>query len=146
MEVQATTVIAASARAVWTVLTDFERYARWNPFIRAASGRAEIGEDVRLHVKSSFGLPLAFRAIVLNTDEDRELHWEGHVIAPWIANGEHWFEIEPVDDTHVRFVQRERFSGLLPRLARRLLAREARRGFEAMNAALAARAAASQTS
>jgi hypothetical protein len=37
----------------------------------------------------------------------------------------------------VRFEQHETFSGLLPWLGRKLLAPQARRGFEAMNAALA---------
>ena len=139
MDVQATTDIAAPAHAVWTTLTDFARYAEWNPFIRHARGTARAGEDVHVRVHPSFGLPLGFRAEVLDCAEDRELHWRGYVLAPWLACGEHWFEIEPLDDGHVRFVQRERFTGLLPRLGARLLAREAQRGFDAMNAALARR-------
>lgn len=139
MEVQASTEISAPASAVWTALTDFARYADWNPFIRRARGSARPGDDVHVRVRSSFGLPLAFRAKVLGSDENHELHWRGHVLAPWIACGEHWFAIEPAGDGRVRFVQRERFTGLLPRLASRLLAREARRGFEAMNEALARR-------
>jgi hypothetical protein len=77
---------------------------------------------------------------VLGSDENRELHWQGHVLAPWLACGEHWFTIEEVDANHVRFAQRERFSGVLPRIAAKLLAREAKRGFDAMNDALATRA------
>lgn len=144
LDVKATTEIAAPARAVWSVLTDFARYSGWNPFIRRAYGAAETGAQVRLHVRSSFGLPLAFRATVLDSAEDRELHWEGHVVADWLARGEHWFTIEPIDEHRVRFVQRERFTGLLPRLAAKLLAREAKHGFEQMNQALAERAAATR--
>jgi hypothetical protein len=80
---------------------------------------------------------------VFEREENRRLRWYGHVIAPWLAYGEHTFTIEPLDDGHVRFEQRERFGGLLPRIAARLLAREAKRGFEAMNRALAMRATAS---
>jgi hypothetical protein len=76
---------------------------------------------------------------VIDCDVDRELHWRGHALTPWLACGEHWFTIDPVDDGHVRFIQRERFSGVVPRLVGELIAREARRGFEAMNTALAAR-------
>lgn len=139
MDVQASTEIAAPAPAVWTALTDFARYAEWNPFIRQARGKARPGEDVHVRVRSSFGLPLAFRATVLESEENHELHWRGHVLAPWLACGEHWFAIEPAGEGRVRFVQRERFTGLVPRLAARLLAREAKRGFEAMNEALARR-------
>jgi hypothetical protein len=139
MEVQASTEIAAPASAVWTALTDFSRYSDWNPFIRRARGTARRGGDVHVRVRSSFGLRLAFHATVLDSEENRRLHWRGHVLAPWLACGEHWFAIEPAGEGRVRFVQRERFTGLLPRLGARLLAREARRGFEAMNAALARR-------
>jgi hypothetical protein len=140
MEVRASIDIAASARAVWSVLTDLPRFGTWNPFIRAASGSTDAGETVRVRVRSSFGLPLVFHATVLDSEADRELHWRGYVVAPWLACGEHWFTIEPIDSTRVRFVQRERFTGVVPRLAARLLAREVKRGFDAMNEALAARA------
>lgn len=137
LDINAAIDIPAPAEAVWRVLTDFARYSGWNPFIRRAYGAAEVGTEVRLHVRSSFGLPLAFRAKVLESDSGHELHWDGHVLANWLARGEHWFTIEPVDANHVRFVQRERFSGLLPRLGARLLAQEAKRGFDSMNEALA---------
>lgn len=140
MEVRVSTEIEASARAVWSVLTDLPRFREWNPFIRAARGSTDAGKTVRVRVRSSFGLPLVFHAKVLGSEENRELHWQGHVLAPWLACGEHWFTIEPIDEHRSRFVQRERFSGVLPRLAARLLAREAKRGFEAMNQAMATRA------
>lgn len=140
MEVRSSIEIAAPARVVWSVLTDLRRFADWNPFIRAAKGSPDAGHTVRLRVRSSFGVPLVFHAKVLDTEENHELHWIGHVLGRWLACGEHWFTIEPIDAQHVRFVQREQFSGILPRLAARLLARETNRGFEAMNRAMAARA------
>jgi hypothetical protein len=57
----------------------------------------------------------------------------------WLARGDHSFTIEPLGTGRVRFTQHETFSGLLPRLAARLLARETQRGFDAMNQALDAR-------
>lgn len=140
MEVRASIEIAAPARVVWSVLTDLRRFGDWNPFIRAATGSTDVGKTVRVRVRTSLGLPLVFHATVLGSDENRELHWRGHVLAPWFADGEHWFTIEAIDARRVRFVQRERFSGVLPRFAARLLAREAERGFEAMNLAIATRA------
>lgn len=140
IEVSASKEIAASAETVWDVLTDLEGFARWNPFIRRARGKPEVGKEVHVRVRSSIGVPLAFHAKVLARADNRELHWRGHVLAPWLASGDHTFTIEPLGDHLVRFVQRETFSGLLPWLGRRLLAREARRGFAAMNSALDARA------
>jgi hypothetical protein len=140
IEVVAATEIAASAETVWRILTDLAEYPAWNPFIRHARGSLEVGGSVRVRVRPSLRIPLVFHATVLDRDEQRVLRWQGHVGSPWFASGDHVFVIEPVGRHHVRFEQRERFDGVLPRLASRLLEREARRGFEAMNRALAGRA------
>jgi len=139
LEVKVATEIDASAEAVWSVLTALEQFKAWNPFIRDARGTTEVGSEVSVQVRTSLGIPLAFHAKVLSCADNHELHWLGHVAAPWLASGEHWFTIEPIDEHRVRFVQRETFSGLLPWLGARLLRREAQRGFEAMNRALEAR-------
>lgn len=141
IEVRAATDIDAPPAAVWRVLTDLPRFSKWNPFIREASGSPEVGGTIHVRVRPSLRIPLAFRAKVTARDE-HELRWEGHVLARWLAAGDHIFEITPLPGGRSRFVQIERFTGLLPRLAKRLLAVEAKRGFDAMNAALAKEAAA----
>jgi len=143
IEVRASIEIEASAATVWRVLTDLGSYHEWNPFIRDASGSLEVGGEVSVHVRPPrrIGIrQLGFHATVLSRDEGRELHWRGRLGGSWLASGEHWFRIEPLDDHRVRFLQIERFDGLLASVARRLLAPQARIGFEAMNAKLAARA------
>ena len=140
IEVTAATEIEASPEAVWRLLTDLDGFTAWNPFIREAHGKIEVGETVRVRVRPSQGVPLRFRAKVVERDEGRGLRWRGHVLADWLACGDHTFEIERLGDHRVRFVQREQFTGILPWLGRRLLAREALRGFDAMGRALAERA------
>ncbi len=139
-EITAATEIDASAEAVWGVLTDLARFHEWNPFIRQASGSTDVGGRVDVHVRPPIGVPLHFHATVSERRAPHELKWSGQVLAPWLARGDHVFTIDSIGEHRVRFVQRETFSGILPRLAARLLAREAVRGFEAMNRALAARA------
>jgi hypothetical protein len=132
--------IRAPAEVVWKQLTDLPRFGEWNPFIREASGQLRPGGTVRVRVRPSLAIPLVFHAEVLKCDEARELRWRGHFLAPWLASGEHTFTIRPLHAGTVRFVQREVFGGVLPGLARLLLEHEARRGFDAMNHALRARA------
>lgn len=144
IEVAASTEIAGSPQAVWSALTELERFATWNPFIRAARGSTRVGGKVRVRVRPSFRLPLVFRARVLTSEPARQLRWRGHVLAPWLARGDHTFTIEPLASGKVRFAQRETFTGIVPRLTGRLLVREVRRGFEAMNRALAERVERSQ--
>ncbi|TMQ10595.1 MAG: SRPBCC domain-containing protein [Deltaproteobacteria bacterium] len=139
IEVTASCDIDASAEAVWTVLTDLEHFQIWNPFIRSAHGSTEVGGTVHVRVQPSLGVLLSFDATVLDREPNRALHWRGHVGAPWLASGDHTFTIEPIGERRVRLIQRETFGGVLPWFARRLVAREARLGFDAMNHALAAR-------
>ena len=132
LQVRAATEIHASPAAVWRVLTDLPRFRLWNPFIRAARGSTLKGGTVRVRVEG-----LHFAARVTEREDERELRWDGHVGADWLARGDHVFTITQLADGWVRFHQVETFSGVLPWLLRGLLARQARRGFEAMNAALA---------
>lgn len=141
IEITASCDIDAPAEAVWSVLTDLDQFQTWNPFIRHAAGSTAVGGRVRVQVRPSLGVPLVFRATVYGREDHRALRWRGHVGAPWLACGDHTFTIEPLGDGRSRLVQRETFTGLVPWLAGRLLARETKRGFDAMNRALAARAA-----
>src|SRR6185503_2598055 len=112
----------------------------WNPFIRNAHGSTAVGDEVHVRVEPSLHVPLRFHATVIEREDNRRLRWRGEVLAGWLASGDHVFEIEPLPNGHVRFAQRETFGGLLPRLAAKLLTREAGRGFREMNAAIKARA------
>jgi hypothetical protein len=139
-EVCVATEIAAPAGEVWRVLTDLSAYRRWNPFIRRARGSLAVGGTVRLRVRTSRRIPLAFHAVIADNVEQRLLRWRGSFLRSWLGAGEHEFVLEPLGPERTRLTQRERFTGILPWLARRVLAGEVERGFAAMNGALAARA------
>jgi hypothetical protein len=140
IEVTASTEIAAPAATVWKILTELDQFASWNPFIRVAHGDLRPGGTVHVRVQTGLGIPMRFTAKVLDFSTGRELHWIGKVGSRFLARGEHWFELVPLGPDRVTFHQRERFSGIVPRLGRKLLEREARHGFEIMNNALRVRA------
>lgn len=142
LEVACTIEIDAPADVVWRVLVDFSRFHEWNPFIRAASGEPKTGGTVRVQVQPSILLPfpLIFHATVTACETARRLCWHGHVLGRRVASGDHAFLLEPLARGRTRFTQREVFRGALPSLLRRAVTRETRRGFQAMNLALAARA------
>ncbi len=79
---------------------------------------------------------MSFRPTVLVADPNRELRWLGHLWVRGLFDGEHSFSIEPLGEGRVRFVQRERFGGLLLPLLSKMLDGDTRRGFEEMNRAL----------
>lgn len=139
-EIRTEIEIRATARRVWNILTDFASFPQWNPFILRAGGRIRAGErlDVRIQPPGERGMN--FRPTVLRAEPDRELRWRGRFLIPGLLDGEHVFTLDPIGTDRVRFIQRERFMGLLlPFFARKLDA-GTRRGFEEMNRALKARA------
>ena len=77
---------------------------------------------------------------LLRCDAPSELRWRGTLLVSQIFNGEHIFELHPLDGDRTRFVQREEFRGVLVRLMLRVAGKSTRAGFVAMNEALKARA------
>lgn len=131
--------IGTPAEHVWEVLTDFARYPEWNPFIRSASGPLREGSRIEVRIEPPGSKGMTFRPVLLAVDAPRELRWLGHFGVRGIFDGEHAFVIEPLGSNRVRFVHRERFSGLLVPLLWRTLDTNTRQGFEVMNRAIKAR-------
>jgi hypothetical protein len=128
--------IQASATKVWQVLTDFESYPDWNPFVRQIQGTLAVGETLNVKVKSSEKGEMTFKPKVLNTEQDHEFRWKGHLLIPGIFDGEHAFTIEAVDEGHVRFLHSEKFTGILSPLIFGMLGKNFHKGFEQFNEAL----------
>ena len=132
--------IDAPAERVWKLLTDFDSYPQWNPFIRNIIGQPAPGDRLEVRLAPPGGRAMTFRPKVLTAEPQRELRWLGHLLAPGLFDGEHSFSIQALDENRIRFVQREAFKGLLVPLFARSLETNTQRGFEEMNRALKERA------
>jgi hypothetical protein len=128
--------IATSEDRVWEILTDFPKYSQWNPFIQSISGKAEAGEKLLVKIKPPGARGMTFKPIVLTVSPKKELRWRGNLIIPGLFDGEHQFIIEKINQDRVKFIQREKFSGLLVPLFSKSLDANTRQGFEDMNKAL----------
>ena len=128
--------IKASASRVWRLLTDFEEYPQWNPFIRRVSGTPTANSKLEVFIQSSGARGMTFRPTIVKAEPERELRWLGQLLLPGLFDGEHFFEIEEMTGGAVKFVQREEFRGLLVPFLWGELDRNTRRGFNKMNAAL----------
>ena len=82
---------------------------------------------------------MVIRPKILKVDPLRELRWLGRLYLPWLVDGEHALIIEASNGTSVKFIQREKFTGLLVPFAGGIL-HDTQRGFEEMNKALKRRA------
>jgi len=127
--------VEASPERVWSVLADFAAYPEWNPFMRSLAGRCEVGSKLTVRIEPPGARAMTFKPTILAAAPGRELRWLGRLFVPGLFDGEHRLEIEPLEDGRSRFVQSERFSGLLVGLFAKTLA-ATQRGFEQMNVAL----------
>ena len=139
-EISHTLEIDASPEVVWRQLADTGAYPDWNPFVRRLEGELEEGARLEVEIEPPGGRAMTFKPTVVAATPARELRWLGHLVVRGLFDGEHRFAIEPLDGgARSRFTQSERFSGLLVRPFGGTLEKTLR-GFEAMNAALKARA------
>ena len=134
-ELSSEILIDASVNRVWEIITRLEDFPRWNPFIRWAVGDIKTGARVKVFIQPSGTKGMTFKPKVLKVEPNYELRWLGRLYLPWLFDGEHVFIVEASKENSVRFVQREKFTGLLVPFAGSLL-RDTQRGFEEMNRAL----------
>jgi hypothetical protein len=142
-ELVTTIDIDAPPETVWRVLTDFERYDEWNPFLRVL-GRPNEGARLDVELRPPDGRPTKFKPTVVTSDHAREFRWQGHLVVPGLFDGEHRFVLEPRDEergTHV--VHAETFGGVLSGALFRFVGDQTEAGFHQMNEALKERAEAS---
>jgi hypothetical protein len=132
--------INTSPERVWKILTDFNKYEQWNPFIHKIIGQPKEGAKIEIHIETPGGKNRKYGPTLTKVDEGRELRWLGKSSLPWFLNGEHIFAIEKLDSQRVRFIQREVFDGLLTLLFGKSLDTDVRQGLEEMNRALKERA------
>ena len=131
--------IDAPPAAVWSILADTSAYPEWNPFMSKLDGDLHPGGTLDVRIKPPNARPMSFKPTVLTAEREQELRWIGHFIVRGLLDGEHSFRIEPLGDGRSRFIQSERFSGLLVRFVKSTLDKT-ELGFAEMNAALKERA------
>ncbi len=137
-DILTTIAIDAPPASVWSVLTDADDYPSWNPMIAGLKGRLAPGEVIE-NIEGHGDDRTVFWPTVLVADKGRELRWRGRLWGiPGLFIGEHYFLLRPTPHGTM-FTQGEHFSGALLWVfdPQGLVP-----SFEAMNVALAARAAA----
>jgi hypothetical protein len=125
--------IKASPEKVWQILTDFNNFPQWNPFIRKIKGAPKVGTRLELYLHTSSGKSRTYRPTVTKVEPNRELRWYGKSFIPGIFNGERIFTIEPLKINQVRFIHREIFTGLGVSLAGDRLDKDMHQSFIKMN-------------
>ena len=132
--------IDAKPEAVWTVLSDTDAYADWNPFVRDLSGDLREGSRISATIAPPGGSAMTFHPIVLTANPDEELRWRGKLGVRGVFDGEHFFKLSPLLGGGTKLEHGETFRGALVPVLFPMLADQTRAGFVQMNVALKARA------
>lgn len=127
-------IINASAEKVWAVLTNFEAHKTWNPFIKNIQGEPVVGSTLRVELKNGKGTS-AFTPKVMVADTNRAFEWLGK-LPLGMFSGNHYFRIEPISATQVKFIHGENFSGWLSGLILKQIGEQTQQSFIAMNKAI----------
>lgn len=127
--------IEATPQEVWEVLTEFDAYPEWNPWM-VIRGRPTEGARLLVAPGPQAGRMPTFRPVVQRVDPPHEFVWVGHLWMSGLFDGEHRFVILDTGDGTSRLVQSERFSGIFSRPILRLVRHKTEAGFHEMNRAL----------
>lgn len=135
MQLRTEIEIEAPPARVWAVLTDFDRYPEWNPFIGGVSGDLREGARLKLEVSPSSDRHMTLKAQVTVLRPNEELAWKvSHMPLPGLLEGVHFFRLTE-SENGTRVTQGEDFSGLMVKRTGNALTAIAR-AFVGMNQAL----------
>ena len=125
-------IINASPIVVWNIITDFENFGKWNPFIKKISGVPKEGNTIQIFIKPPNSNGMRFEPKILKYEPEKEIRWLGKLWIPKIFDGEHSLTIRKVDENKILFIQKEQFKGLLIPLFTNML-EDTKSGFIIMN-------------
>lgn len=135
--------VEASRETVWSILTDFEAYARWNPLITAAEGDARLGAQIEVDIHPPGGGTQELSPEITILRPNRKLAWMSREVLPGVSDREYEVIIDRLGDERVRVVMHKRFEGILIPFTS---TSEEQRGLDLMAAALKERAERAATS
>ncbi len=132
-EIKSEILINATPEKVWTILTKFEDYPKWNPFIKSITGNVAVGNKITARLEPPEANGMTFKPKVLVFDANNEFRWIGHLIFPGLFDGEHKFELIDNGNGTTTFKQSEKFAGILVPFFKKMLDNNTKKGFEEMN-------------
>ena len=138
--IETSIVIDSTPEKVWGILTNFEEYELWNPFMTKVIGSATLNSKIEVNINTISGKKRTYYPIITRCETNKELRWKGKSFLPGVFDGERIFILENSKDDKILFYHKEIFSGLGVRLVGNKLDESLRESFVTMNEALKVRA------
>ncbi|MDD4992806.1 MAG: SRPBCC domain-containing protein [Paludibacter sp.] len=132
-EIKTDILIDATPDKIWAILTNFDNYPNWNPFIKSIKGDVKVGNTIIVRLEPPGAQGMTFKPKVLAFDAHKEFRWLGHLIIPGLFDGEHKLALTDNGNGTTTFTQSEKFKGILVPLLKQMLDGSTRNGFILMN-------------
>lgn len=130
-EIRTEITINTSAAEVWQLLTDFDAYANWHPYILAVEGKVALKEKIKVTTIDADATTDQFSAFILVFEPGKQLAWGGSL--GFIFSARHYYIIEPINDNQILFIQGEYWHGVFGRSYGKKIYLETYQKFIAMN-------------
>lgn len=132
-EIKTEILINATPEKVWSVLTNFDNYPNWNPFLKSIKGEVKVGNKITARMEPPETKGMTFNPRILTFETNKELSWIGHLLFAGLFDGKHKFELIDNGNGTTTFRQSEKFKGILVPLLKTQLDNNTKKGFEEMN-------------
>lgn len=133
LEIKTEIIIRAASEKIWAILTEFDEYPKWNPFIKTIKGDIGVGNKIIVQIAQNEGKEMTFKPTILTLNKNIELSWLGVLLFPGIFDGHHKFELNDNNNGTITFTQSEVFKGILVPLFQKQLKMNTKNGFIEMN-------------
>lgn len=131
--------INASKEEVWKAIIDFKNYDKWNTQLTFLGGEVKPEGYLRLKLSVTGTKPYTFEPKISHWEEERRFAWLARTGIPRIFDGEHFFELQELEEDKTLVTNREEYRGVISLLMKNLpMMKSAPQGFEQMNKELKA--------
>ena len=127
--------INASKEKVWSILSNFNNYKAWNPFIKNSEGEMKLGGKLinTIYIGESKNV---FNPTLVEVTPNKSFSWLGSLYFKSFFSGRHYFEIQEISAIQVKLIHGEDFTGIISSLVFNKISENTKAGFVKMNEAL----------
>lgn len=131
--------VQAPPEVIWEIVHDLPRWGDWNPTYPRAEGAIRIGETLSVTLALPGQPRQELKPVIMDWVPNEQLHWRLSMLGGMIRTLR-YIEIQALHDSGCIVDNGELFGGLMGVSLGKRVRPAVRRGFEAMNEALKARA------
>ena len=94
------------------MLTNFNNFSQWNPFIRQIIGEPKVGTKLQINLLTSSGKTRFYNPTITKVEPLHELRWIGNSLFQEYSTGNGFLLLNLIKSNQVRFGHIEIFKGL----------------------------------